>query len=174
MAGTQIVLPGRTLAEGDALRVGRRRLRVMRVEQGHTEGDLVLWDANHRVLWAGGLVYGQRVPELAQGSVEGWLRALDRLATLRPRVLVSSVVSRAATTGGLPPALLSTRRYLSDLREGVLQAMDQGQQASDATVVDLPAYRTWAGHTQRQGFNAQRAWRELEPVWMGQGASPAK
>lgn len=173
MAGTQIVLPGRTLAEGDVLRVGRHRLRVMRVEQGHTEGDLVLWSARDRVLWAGGLVYGERVPELAQGSVDGWQRALDRLSALRPRVVVSSVVSRAAVPGDLPPALTDTRAYLSALREGVLQAMDQGLQASDATVVDLPAYRTWAGHSERQGFNAQRAWRELEPVWMDR-AMPTK
>jgi len=173
IAGTQIVLPSRTLAEGDVLRVGRYRLRVMRVEQGHTEGDLVLWSAQQRVLWAGGLVYGNRVPELAQGSVDGWLRALDRLAALRPRVVVSNAVSRAAAKDGLPPALTDTRAYLSDLRTEVLKAMDQGLQASDATVVDLPAYRTWAGHSERQGFNAQRAWRELEPVWMDQSASPA-
>ena len=172
MAGTQIVLPNRTLTEGDVLRVGRQRLRVMRVEQGHTEGDLVLWSARQRVLWAGGLVYGERLPELAQGRVDGWLAALDRLAALRPRVVVSNVVSHAAVPGSLPPDLTSTRRYLSDLRSGVLQAMDQGQQASDATVVDLPAYRSWAGHSERQGFNAQRAWRELEPVWMDQATDP--
>jgi len=173
MEGTQIVLPNRTLAEGDVLRVGRHRLRVMRVEHGHTEGDLVLWSARQRVLWAGGLVYGERLPELAQGSVDGWLHALDRLDALRPRVIVSSEVSRAAVPGGLPPALVSTRAYLSDLRAGVMQAMDQGQQASDATAVTLPAYRHWAGHSERQGFNAQRAWRELEPVWMDR-AMPAK
>lgn len=173
MAGTQIVLPSRTLAEGEVLRVGRHDLRVTRVEQGHTEGDLVLWSARHRVLWAGGLVYGERVPELAQGSVDGWLAALDRLAALRPSVVVSNGVSRATTKVDLPPALTATRAYLSELRTEVLKAMDRGLQASDATVVDLPAYRTWAGHAERQGFNAQRAWRELEPVWMEKGVPPA-
>jgi glyoxylase-like metal-dependent hydrolase (beta-lactamase superfamily II) len=173
MAGTQIVLPSRTLAEGDVLSVGRYRLRVLRVEQGHTEGDLVLWNDRHRMLWAGGLVYGERVPELAQGGLDGWLRALDRLAALRPRIVVSNVVSRAEVPGDLPPALTGTRAYLSELRSAVLQAMDQGLQASDATGVDLPAYRSWAGHSERQGFNAQRAWRELEPVWMGRSDPPA-
>jgi glyoxylase-like metal-dependent hydrolase (beta-lactamase superfamily II) len=167
MAGTQIVLPNRMLAEGEVLRVGRHRLRVMRIEQGHTEGDLVLWSARERVLWAGGLVVGGRVPELAQGSVDGWLAALERLAALRPRVVVSSVVSHAAAPGGLPPALTDTRRYLTDLRTGVLQAMDQGLQASESDTVTLPAYRAWAGHSERHDFNVQRAWRELEPVWMG-------
>ena len=173
MAGTRIVLPTRTLTEGEALRVGPYRLRVLRTEQGHTAGDLVLWDAQRRVLWTGGLVYGQRVPELAQGSLDGWLAALDRLAALRPRVVVSSVVSVALEASSLPPALTGTQAYLRGLRSGVLNAMDQGLQASDATSVTLPAFSAWAGHAERQGFNAQRAWRELEPVWMERTDPPA-
>jgi glyoxylase-like metal-dependent hydrolase (beta-lactamase superfamily II) len=166
MVGTRIVLPTRTLAEGDVLRVGPYRLEVRRIEQGHTDGDLVLWDAQRRLLWTGGLVYGQRVPELAQGSLDGWLVALDRLAALRPRVVVGNVVSLASDANSLPPALTGTQAYLSGLRAAVLNAMDQGLQASDATSVTLPAYSPWAGHAERQGFNAQRAWRELEPKWM--------
>jgi glyoxylase-like metal-dependent hydrolase (beta-lactamase superfamily II) len=172
MAGTQIVLPGRTLAAGEVLRVGRRELRVMRVEQGHTEGDLVLWDAAERVLWAGGLAYQDRVPELAQGRLDDWLAALERLLALRPAVVVSAVVSRATEPQGVPAALLATRSYLRALRAGILQAMDAGRQPQDTEVVDLPAFRHWAGYAERHGFNVQRAWRELEPVWMEQGASP--
>lgn len=173
MAGTRIVLPTRTLAAGDVLRVGPYRLEVQRIEQGHTDGDLVLWDAKRRLLWAGGLVYGQRLPELAQGSVDGWLAALDRLVALQPRVVVGNTVSSAAAQSDLPPALSATQRYLNDLRSAVLKAMDQGLQASDATSVTLPAYSAWAGHAERQGFNAQRAWRELEPVWMDKIDTPA-
>lgn len=165
MAGTRIVLPTRTLREGDVLRLGPHRLRVLRSEQGHTAGDLVLWDAGQRLLWVGGLVYGQRLPELAQGSLDGWLAALDRLASLRPAVVLGNTVS-VADPGALPPALQSTRAYLDDLRGTVLQAMDGGQQAHEAGQLPLPAYEGWAGYAERQGFNAQRAWRELEPVWM--------
>ena len=173
MAGTRIVLPTRTLREGQVLRLGPHRLRVLRVEQGHTGGDLVLWDARRRLLWAGGLVYGQRLPELAQGSLDGWLAALDRLAALRPAVVMGNTISATEAPDALPPALADTRTYLSELRTAVLNAMDQGLQASDATTVTLPAYSAWAGHAERQGFNAQRAWRELEPVWMEKGDPPA-
>ena len=173
MAGTHIVLPTRTLPEGDVLRVGPYRIQVLRTEQGHTDGDLVLWDVRRRLLWAGGLVYGQRLPELAQGSLDGWLAALDRLAALRPRVVVGNVVSVASPADGVPPAMTGTRAYLSELRTAVLNAMDQGLQASDATTVTLPAYSAWAGHAERQGFNAQRAWREMEPVWMERTDPPA-
>lgn len=173
MEGTRIVLPTRTLTEGAVLRLGPHRLRVMRVEQGHTEGDLVLWDASRRLLWVGGLVYGQRLPELAQGRVEGWLAALDRLAALEPRVVVGAAISVASPTGGLPPALATTRAYLADLRQAVLQSMDAGRSPHESSELALPAYAGWAGYAERQGFNVQRAWRELEPVWMERTDPPA-
>lgn len=174
MAGTAITWPGHVLADGDTLRVGRHVLEVLRVEQGHTEGDLVLWKADQRVLWAGGLVYGGRVPELAQGHLDDWLGALQRLVALRPSVVVSATVSRADEPGGVPPALLATQAYLQALRAGVLHAMDRWQQPQEAAVLDIPAFRQWAGYAQRHGFNVQRAWREMEPVWMDQLPEPAQ
>ena len=167
MQGTRIVLPTRTLAEGDVLRLGPHRLRVLRIEQGHTEADLVLWDPQERLLWLGGLAYAGRVPELAQGRIDAWIEALDRLAALAPRVVLGPALSRSEPpTGALPPALTDTRAYLSDLRTAVFEAMDAGLQAHEAATLELPAYRAWPGYAERHGFNAQRAWRELEPAWM--------
>ena len=174
LAGTQIVLPSRVLAVGERLQVGALSLRVMAIEPGHTEGDLVLWNDRHRVLWAGGLVYDGRVPELAQGSVDGWLAALERLQALRPQQVLGTVWSRAQEAGKTAPALAATQGYLTALRGRVLQAMDEGHQPQETAWGDLPAYRDWAGYSERHGFNLQRAWRELEPVWMEQGAAPAK
>ena len=173
LAGTRIVLPTHTLQEGQRLTLGPMVLEVMPVERGHTEGDLVLWNAEHRLLWAGGLVYGERIPELAQGRLDGWLDALDRLQALGPTQVVATVVSVAADPGQAPSALLGTRAYLLALRQGVLRAMDEGRQPQEVGVVDLPAYRSWVGYAERHAFNVQRAWRELEPVWMEQGAPSA-
>ncbi|HEY9096209.1 MAG TPA: MBL fold metallo-hydrolase, partial [Hydrogenophaga sp.] len=178
MAGTEIVLPDQVLRAGDVLPVGRLRLVVQPFERGHTEGDLVLWNPAHRVVWAGGLVYSRRVPELSQGSLDAWLLALDHLDALAPAHVVSASVSSAERWGdtagegagagaGKPPeALRETRAYLMALRQGVLQAMDEGHQPQEAGLVPLPAFSSWAGYAQRHAFNVQRAWRELEPVWM--------
>lgn len=173
MASTHIVEPTHTLYPGQTLGVGALALEVLPWEQGHTEGDLVLWNAEHRVLWAGGLVYDGRIPELAQGRLDGWLAALDRLQARGARQVVSAVVSVTTQPGQPPAALGATRAYLQALRYGVLQAMDAGYQPQEAGIVDLPAFRGWAGYAERHGFNVQRAWRELEPVWMEQGVPSA-
>jgi len=166
MQGTRITLPNRTLAEGQTLAVGRVRLQVMEVRNAHTESDLLLWEPQRRLLWAGGLVYDGRIPELAQGSLNGWLEALQRLSASRPAVVISTAWSTAADAGHLPPAVEATRRYLQALRLRILQAMDAGLDGSDLRPLDLPDYSRWTGYSERHGFNVQRAWRELEPEWM--------
>ena len=164
--GTRIVLPNRLLLEGDTLAVGQIRLRVMEIRNAHTESDLLLWEPQRRVLWAGGLLYDGRIPELAQGSLNGWLQALPRLTALRPALVISTALSGGADSASLPPSLDATRRYLQALRMRVLQAMDAGLDGSDIRSVQLPDYARWVGYAQRQGFNVQRAWRELEPEWL--------
>lgn len=170
MAGTRIVWPDTEVSAGAALRVGRRTLRVLDVVQAHTEGDLLLWDAASGVLWAGGLVYGRRLPELAQGSLRGWLRALDRIGAWPVRHLIGATWSAAADgKEGTPPALAATRQYLGQLHDGVWQAMDAGRLPQEAGLLPMASYAGWAGYRERQAFNVMRAWRELEPLWMDGG-----
>jgi glyoxylase-like metal-dependent hydrolase (beta-lactamase superfamily II) len=166
MAGTHIVLPTRVLKAGDTLRLGPHRVQVWAVEAGHTEGDLVLWMPRTRTLWVGGLAYQGRVPELAQGRLDSWVLALDRLMALQARAVVSTVVSSGPMPGGANRALADTHTYLLALRERVWAAMDAGGTPHDAQALAVPWAMAWVGYEARHGFNAQRAWRELEPGWM--------
>lgn len=166
MAGTHIVLPNHRLQPGHWLHIGRRKLQVWSVEQGHTEGDLVLWMPANRTLWVGGLAYKNRVPELAQGRLENWLQALDRLMALHARTVVSTVVSSSGTVGGAEAAMLDTQAYLLALREKVWTSMETGGTPHDTGALGLSWAEHWVGYPNRHGFNAQRAWRELEPGWM--------
>lgn len=166
MTGTTIVWPQRVLSEGELLAVGGLQLQVLGTERGHTASDLVLWLPQQRVLWVGGLAYDGRLPELAQGSVLQWLQALDRLQQRRPRWVVGSRVGDARM-------LEATRRYLQALHDRVLAAMDAGRHAGELQSVQMDEWAGWSGFRSRQGFNTQRAWRELEPVWMDRGPAPS-
>ncbi|MBH2019460.1 MAG: MBL fold metallo-hydrolase [Burkholderiales bacterium] len=166
MQDTRIVLPNRIMSEGETLAVGRIRLQVMQVGNAHTESDLLLWEPQRRIMWAGGLLYEGRIPELAQGSLNGWLHALPRLKALRPVLVVGAALSVAPDAGSLPSAFGATDHYLQALRMSILQAMDAGLDGSDIRSIQLPDFAGWAGYRQRHGFNVQRAWRELEPEWL--------
>ncbi len=162
---TQIVLPLHTLRDGDTLAPELPDWQVQEHPNAHTESDLVLWNPALRVLVAPSLVYGQRLPELAQGSVQGWLTALEALMALQPDTWVGTQPSPLA-----PRSLESTYSYLCDLSHLVWQAMDRGLSPNDADNLQLPNYQHWAGYGQRHRFNVQRAWREWEPRWMANHA----
>ncbi len=164
MRGTRIVLPETVLQVGDVLRVGARRLRVHAIERAHTEGDLVLWDEASRILFVGGLAYGRRVPELAQGRLSGWLAALKGLAEVPARGVLGTSWS-PVSEGQIAETLSLTLGYLGALRDAVQAAMDTGQMAPSPTTAALEQYRAWPGYDERHHFNVQRAWRELEADW---------
>ena len=170
LAGTRIVLPAPVLRAGQTLPSDSGPWRLLEFTAAHSQSDLALWNGDQRLLIAPGLVYARRLPELAQGSLSGWIAALRQLRALDP----DWVLGQRATRG--PDSdLPATERYLCDLAQAVLQALEQGRTASDAsptTATSLPAYAGWAGHAERQGFNVQRAWRELEPLWIRGEPSP--
>lgn len=162
MRDTHIVLPDRLLVADEVLAIGRLRLQVLLAENAHTESDLQLWLPAQRLLLAGGLVYEARLPELAQGSVIGWLKALQRLMALQPRTVVGSGVSVAPGPQSLPPAITATHHYLQSLRTRLLAAMNQGLHGSETHTLAWPEHAHWVDFEERQDFNVQRAWRELE------------
>lgn len=170
--GTTVLLPEASLRPGQQLASDSGRWQIMEFRAAHSDSDLVLWNEEQRLLIAPSLVYQDRIPELAQGSLLGWLAALRQLHQLRPVWVLGQQASRHA---GLPatPAqtsgLAASHGYLCALAQGVLKAMELGRSANEAPELALPAYTGWAGYAERHGFNVQRAWRELEPHWMNGG-----
>lgn len=167
MRRTRIVLPNRTLQAGERLTVGSRQVEILLMENAHTESDTVLWVPSLSTAFAGGLVYEDRIPELAQGSIDGWLKALNALENLRAATVVGTGLSTSQMMQ-VPSSISYTRRYLAGLRSRLLQGLDSGHHASEAIPMDIPAYATSAGYQSRHAHNVQRGWREMETYWMNQ------
>lgn len=173
--GTTVLLPEASLRPGQLLASDSGRWQMMEFSAAHSDSDLVLWNEDQRLLVAPSLVYQGRIPELAQGSLLGWLGALRQLHRLRPTWVLGQQASRHAGPAGTPAnssGLAASHGYLCALAQGVLTALELGRSANEAPEAPelaLPAYAGWAGHAERHGFNVQRAWRELEPHWMNGG-----
>jgi len=113
------------------LRLGTHELELRRL-QGHTADDLVLIDRSTGVVFAGGLVFADRVPTTPHADLTRWLASLDALEPLlsadgRPLTVVPS--HGPVHTGG--HGLQQTRdwlRWLDGLmREGAAQGLDLGE-----------------------------------------------
>ena len=143
MRGTETLGPDRDI---DAfVRSGRWQLGGRSFElselQGHTASDLVLRDTASGVAFVGGLVFARRVPTTPHAEVDAWLRSLDRLEALAPRVMVPSHGPVQSDTGGLA----GTRAFLRWLDGHFSAAAAQGWEMNELLRAPVPPeFRAWA------------------------------
>jgi len=139
MRGTEAVLPTGTVALGP-LHIGTRDMEL-REYRGHTDSDLVLVDKTSGVVFAGGLVFAQRIPTTPHAQVGPWLQSLRAFAALPVKTLVPShgpVRADASAVG-------QTQRYLQWIDGRFRQLAEQGAEMNEVLRSEVPAeFRAWA------------------------------
>jgi glyoxylase-like metal-dependent hydrolase (beta-lactamase superfamily II) len=95
------------------LQIGRTEFIVRHAGPAHTAEDLILHVPSKGVLFAGDLVFRNRIPYVGMADSRSWVVALDRILAFDPRVVVPGH-GEASTD---PRADLGlTRDYLNHLR----------------------------------------------------------
>ena len=139
MRGTEALLPTGTVG-GGPMRLGTRELEL-REYRGHTDSDLVLVDKSSGVVFAGGLVFAQRIPTTPHAQVGPWLQSLRAFAALPVKTLVPShgpVRADASAVG-------QTQRYLQWIDGRFRQLAEQGAEMNEVLRSEVPAeFRGWA------------------------------
>jgi glyoxylase-like metal-dependent hydrolase (beta-lactamase superfamily II) len=104
------------------------------------------------VLFAGGLVAPDAIPEIGQADTRAWIAALDELLKLDVQLLVPSLGAPAS-----PPtaALQMTRGYLAWLREAMGDALRRNEPFEAA--YDKTDWRRYAGLAQFDALNRANA-----------------
>jgi quinoprotein relay system zinc metallohydrolase 1 len=141
MKGTELRLPAGDLAPG-VLRIGNREFELREL-QGHTASDMVLIDRLSGVVFAGGLVFADRVPTTPHAEPKAWLRSLDAIEALRPVQLVPSHGPVAHGVLGIG----QTRAYVQWLDNSFSQWAEQGWEMSEVLRAPVPdPFRQWAAY----------------------------
>ena len=148
------------LVNGQAeLDLGGRTLTVRSHGTGHTDADVSVFDARTGTLWASDLLSVDRVPSV-QGSILGWLREMDALASPAPaRVVPGHGPAAVGWAEGAGPQ----RRYLTAIVDGVRLALRRGEdiEAAVAKVAQDERGR-WLLFDDYHGGNVTAAYKELE------------
>ncbi|MDS1268952.1 MBL fold metallo-hydrolase [Lipingzhangella sp. LS1_29] len=123
----------------------------------HTTNDVVVHVPDHGVVFCGDLVFAGGTPLAVQGSIRGWLTALDRLAELGARTLVPG---HGPVCG--PEEISQVRGYLEFVRDTAAAGWRRGQSPLElAENTDLGQF---GGLTdpERIVANLHRAYAELD------------
>jgi len=155
----QVIGPDRLVEHEMTLDLGKRRIVLRAWPRAHTDCDLTVYDESSGTLWTGDLLFRDRLPAL-DGSVKGWLVALDELARMDVKL---AVPGHGAPTANLAAAVDPERRYLQTLVDGVRVELAAGKPMGDAVEqVGIPEkshWLLWEGVHQR---NVGRVYQELE------------
>ena len=133
--GTELKLPDIPLHAGEQT-IGQHRFQLLSL-QGHTAGDLAIFDRTTGVLFAGDLVFNQRAPTTPHARLVDWLHSLDMLAALPFKVLVPGH-GQPTSGDALRQPIAETRQWLRWLDQLLRDAALQGLDAAEVTARPLP------------------------------------
>jgi len=115
-----IHLPDQTLLERTKFNLGELTVECWSPGVGHTDGDLVLWVPEEKVLVTGDLFLNRSCPDMEEGSFFGLMKDVDALLTLQPE----HVIPGHFETGGIED-LNRYREYLRSLDIIVRTSLDR-------------------------------------------------
>ena len=155
----QVIGPDRLVEQELVLDLGARRLQLHAWPTAHTDCDLTVYDAKSGTLWTGDLLFRERLPAL-DGSVKGWLSVLDTMKGMKVKL---AVPGHGPATRDLAAAIVSERRYLQALADGVRGELANAEPV-DAAIEHVAAAEkpNWALWDKVHPHNVVRAYQELE------------
>ncbi len=155
-----IVAPTTTVEDTYRVDLGGRTLLLEAWPTAHSNTDLTVFDSASGTLWTGDLVFLDRMPAL-DGSINGWLRALDELSG---RSDVKRIVpGHGPACAPWPAGGAPLRRYLGHLRTEVREAIDQGRTIEQAIAnIGYDRAEDWPLFDQVHRRNVTAAFAELE------------
>jgi glyoxylase-like metal-dependent hydrolase (beta-lactamase superfamily II) len=135
-----------------------RNIRVLYFGASSGPGDVAVYDEQTGVLFAGGFVESGRVPNLLDGDMQGWTKALAELQALKPKHVIAGhgPISDASV-------IASTARYLSELEVAVAEIVNKGTGLADASnQVPLSNFQSWDQYALLHPQNVHRTYLRLE------------
>jgi len=127
--GTVLTYPTELIADRRELKLGKTSVQLLHFGPAHTPGDLIVWLPQQKILFAGDIVYTERLlVVLPIGNSASWVQAFDKLVALNPMMIVPGH-GRPTT---IKVARRDTRDYLSFLRSEAKRILDAGGSLQDA------------------------------------------
>ncbi len=160
------VLDGTTPAKADitfdasySLDFGGEHLEIIHPETGgHTPGDSFVWMADKSVMFAGDIVFHERMLGFSEERFLNWIAGFEAMAAYAPKYIVPG----HGHVTDLAGATRDTYDYLVNLRDRMRAHIAEGGDEFGATKVDQSAFSTLPHFADFAGKNALKAFHVLE------------
>jgi len=156
---TKIVKLDRVVDKNLTLKLGSKLFEIKQlVKKAHTQGDLIVYLPEEKVIFAGDTVFNGRVTSLRDGSLIGSIKLLEQIEALHPKVIIGGHGYK--TDANATEAL---KMYLLEMKQEVLEALDSDVSMEQITQkVTMPKYQEMKLYDVLHSRNVFEAYRELE------------
>ena len=136
--------PARVAVEPNRFTMGGHQLELRRLH-GHTADDKVLLDHTTGVMFAGGLVFSQRVPTTPHADFEAWLASLETLVQWQQGGHFRLVVPSHGPVHTGAAGITETRDWLRWLATSLQASAERGLDLSEVLRQPVPErFARWA------------------------------
>lgn len=118
---TRLLPADRWLSGDEDFELGGLHFSLHYVGPAHSGEDMVMLVKEDGVLFTGDLIFKGRVPFVGDADSAAWLKALERLAALKPSYLIPG---HGAAASDAVATLQFTRQYLTYLRQKMGEAVE--------------------------------------------------
>lgn len=160
ISGTEAVLPTRLFDTEETVKLGNTDIRVLYAGGGHTPGDSLVWVPSANVVFAGDVVYVDRLlAVIPVSNVKGWIDSFEAMEKLQPKIIVPG----HGNLCDLSKARKETKDYLVLLRTHMQRAIKQNVELQTAIdTLDQSAFKHLPNWDLLKGGNASRTYLEME------------
>jgi len=126
--------------------------------KAHSSSDLYIYIPSQKIVFAGDLVFNDRIPSLRDGNIQGWIDALDTIRSLNAEHIVGGH-GRMVTK----ESLNMTYNYLKELKKQVSELLDEGVDIADVVNrVTMDRFKTLKLYDSLHRQNVETTYRTLE------------
>ncbi len=146
--------------------LGNRKVEIMHVGKGHTQGDTIAWLPEEKILYAGDLVEYGATPYTGDAHLADWPATLERLTALSPEKLVPGRGDALMSAEKCEEAISQTRAFITDLysnaQEAVAKGWDLQTLFNKCRETMAPKYGHWVIYEHCMPFDVARAFDEAK------------
>lgn len=154
--GITLTLPNQTFEGRLELQVGGVEVELIEVGPAHTRGDVIVWVPAAGAVFTGDILFIDGTPIMWEGPVANWIDACDRIAALKPQVVVPGHGPLTDVAGALV-----VKDYLVYVRDEARQRFDAGLDVAEAAFdIALGDYSAWLD-SERIAVNVATLYKEF-------------
>jgi glyoxylase-like metal-dependent hydrolase (beta-lactamase superfamily II) len=144
--------------KGLSLQRGKMTIVLSTTDEGHTEGDIVLYIPGVRVLFTSDLVFNDAVGFMGDGHMREWVAGLQTLEDIGARFVVPGVGNVTDVNG-----IKRFRTFMQEFFTELLRHLEKGESLAETKKrFSMPGFEEMPGYNTFFSVNVERAYKELK------------